>query len=162
MTIDAPPPWLTIARGELGVREYGNKGGLRPGPNGELSNPRVERYQKAVGMRQDDEVPWCAAFAGWCLEQAGLPSTNSGAARSYARWGIGLRDPRPGCVVVLWREMVNGPHGHVGFFEREDSKGIWILAGNQGNAVTVRPFPRRRLLAFRWPTDAMLAAIVTH
>ena len=102
---------------------------------------------------------WCAAFTGDCLERAGLPSTESGAARSYASWGNGIAAPRVGCVVVLWREFVKGPHGHVGFFEREDSKGIWILAGNQGNAVTVKPFPRRRLLALRWPTRSMLAAV---
>jgi uncharacterized protein (TIGR02594 family) len=148
------PKWMAIARGELGVKEA----------PGAASNPRVEEYQRAVGMRQDDEVPWCAAFTGWCLEQAGIESTNSGAARSYARWGVELKEPRVGCVVVLWREMVKGPHGHVGFFEREDSKGIWMLSGNQGNAVTVKPFPRRRLLCFRWPSETMLADLraATH
>lgn len=160
MPDSSTPSWLLIARGELGVREYTEQS---PGPNGELSNERIERYQRAVGMRRNDEIPWCAAFVGDCLERVGLPSTNSGSARSYARWERPLTEPRPGCVVVLWRERMQGPHGHVGFFEREDSKGIWILAGNQGNAVTVKPFPRRRLLALRWPTPEALARMTaTH
>ncbi len=133
---------MLIARGELGVKEL----------PGAASNPRVEEYQRAAHGREDDEVPWCSSFVCWCMQQAGYPDTNSGAARSWMRWGspLPLKAPRVGCVVVLWRESIKGYKGHVGLFVREDEHGIWILSGNAGNAVTIKPFPRRRLLGLRW------------
>lgn len=151
---DIPPLWLTIARGELGTREYTPQ---RPGPRGELSNPRVEAYQAAAGGMQDDEIPWCSSFLSWVMLQAGLPKMGTGA-RAWARWGDALTKPQPGAVVVLWREAPTSRFGHVGLYEREDSRGIWLLSGNAGNAVTVKPFAPRRVLAVRWPSAEMLAA----
>lgn len=146
---DAPePPWLAIARGYLGVREYSPE---RPGPLGETSNPTIEAWQSLAGIRRpDDTVPWCAAFVTGVMHEAGFDFRTS-SARAWGRFGKPLAAPRPGAIAVLWRESPTSPHGHVGFFEREDARGIWLLGGNQGNAVTVRPYPRARLVGYRWP-----------
>ena len=68
------PRWLACAWDELGQREI----------DGSADNPRILAYFRAVG--QDgilhDEVPWCAAFVGACLERAGNASTRSLMARS--------------------------------------------------------------------------------
>lgn len=146
---------MVIAQGELGTREYTV---LRPGPGGLLSNPRIEEYQAAAHGREDDEVPWCSSFVCWVLAQVKLPHTSSGAGRSWMRRGptIALAKPRVGCIVPLWREALASYKGHVGFLVREDENNVWLLGGNQGNAVTIKPFPKRRVLGFRWPTSAPL------
>lgn len=142
------PAWLVIARKYLGVREYTPE---RPGPLGELSNPVVEAWQRESGIkRPDDEIPWCAAFATGVMVEAGYDFRTS-SARAWAKFGKPIAAPMPGAIVVLWRESPESVHGHVGFFVREDERGIWLLAGNQGNAVTVKPFPKTRVLAYRWP-----------
>jgi uncharacterized protein (TIGR02594 family) len=152
------PKWLTIARGELGVREYS---AFRPGPAGVSSNPRIEEYQRAANGREDDDVPWCSSFVCWCMEQAGLPGTGRGAARSWLRWGVSLSVPVPGCVVVLWRESRESYKGHVGIYERPGPMpdSVVLLGGNQANAVRTASFPTSRVLAYRWPSEAMLAAM---
>ena len=45
----------------------------------------------------NDEVAWCAAFLGACLERAGIGSTRSLMARSYLGWGQALAEPDPLC-----------------------------------------------------------------
>ena len=39
--------------------------------------------------------------------------------------------------------------GHVGFFAGLDGAHVLLLAGNQGDAVTVAPFDRTRVLGVR-------------
>lgn len=147
----AEPKWMQVARRELGVREIA-------GPSG--SNPRIEEFLKSAGLHPNDDIAWCSAFVNWCMEQAGLKGTDRGAARSWTRWGKHIDQPRPGCVVVLWREDPNGPKGHVGFFVSEDiaRHTIKLLGGNQGNAVAEHSYPAFRLLGYFWPTDEALAA----
>ena len=48
-----------------------------------------------------------------------------------------------------------GTEGHVGFYLGEDAGGIQILAGNQGDAVSIGIEPKSRLLGFRTPVTAM-------
>lgn len=59
--------------------------------------------------------------------------------------------PRPayGCVVVFSREG----GGHVGFVVGRDKNGnLMVLGGNQGDAVSIRPFPVSRVTCYRWPS----------
>lgn len=152
------PRWYEIAQSYLGLREYTPQ---RPGPNGEQSNEQIEKWQRAAGIRRpDDATPWCAAaMTGW-LYEAGLTDFATSAARSFGGYGRGLAQPRLGCIVVLWREAPSSPHGHVGLFVREDERGLWLLGGNEDNAVTIKPYPRLRLVkdGFRWPTLGQLTA----
>ena len=138
------PRWLAEAWAELGQREV----------SGSADNSRIRAFFRDVGQpaRLHDEVAWCAAFVGACLERAELASTRSLMARSYLRWGAALVVGRGGAVAVLSRGS-DPAAGHVGFFIGETDGQVVLLGGNQGDAVSVAAFPKARLLGFRWPQD---------
>jgi uncharacterized protein (TIGR02594 family) len=146
------PRWLEFAWGDLGVAEAA----------GAKSNPNVVRYYAEVGHAAvtDDEVAWCAAFLGACLERAGIRSTRSLMARSYLFWGEALSEPRPGAIAVLSRGF-DPRLGHVGFLVGTTSNDLILLGGNQGDAVSVQPFPRSRLLGLRWPSPVTAPSSAT-
>lgn len=142
------PEWLLTAKAEIGTAEV----------RGEVHNPRVVEYHSTTGLSaQDDETPWCSSFVNWVFEQEGIAGTDSAAARSWEDWGRPLERLVYGCVVVFWRGDPNGWQGHVGFYVGHDDQGrILVLGGNQGNAVSIYPYPVRRLVAMRWPTGVDL------
>jgi uncharacterized protein (TIGR02594 family) len=147
---DAPagvPRWYEIARGEEGVKEF----------SGAADNPEVVKYLKSCaelgGVHQrNDETAWCSAFVNWCVEQAGFEGTESAAARSWMQWGRPITAPRVGCIVVL-RRTNNPAFGHVGFFVKATDRLVFLLGGNQSDAVNVTAFDRSRVLrdGFRMP-----------
>ena len=147
------PPWLTTARNEIGVKEI-------PGPN--RSNARIEEYLHTAthaGPHATEDVPWCAAFVGWCLQQNGIKGTGALAARSYLKWGIPLREPTLGCITVLWRESPKGFKGHIGFWIAEDVSKVVLLGGNQHNAVQASGYTKERVLGYRWPSAASISGM---
>jgi uncharacterized protein (TIGR02594 family) len=132
-------PWMTIANRELGQHEVTGSG----------NNPRIVEYHKATTLAaSEDEVPWCSAFVSWCLQQANMKSTRNAWARSYCSYGTKADKPRYGCVVVLERGT---DAGHVGFYLDETTDAVYLLGGNQGDAVTKQWFAKSRVLAYRWP-----------
>lgn len=143
----AEPPWLSIARGEMSVAEI----------RGTEHNPRILMYFTSTTFRAEaDEVPWCSAFANWCMLQAKLPRTNNAKARSWLQYGVALQAPLPGAIMVYSADGRGPDAGHVGFWvparmpiPGHDS----VLGGNQANRVCVRPYPRARLLGIRWPSS---------
>lgn len=119
----------------------------------EHSNVVVRWWEAIKAPFRDDETPWCAAYVGGVLEECGMTSTRSAAARSYLTWGKPLFTPAPGCIVVLSRPGSSWS-GHVGFVVGEDQDGrLLVLGGNQGDAVSVAPFSKDRVLGYRWPDD---------
>jgi uncharacterized protein (TIGR02594 family) len=98
---------------------------------------------------RDDETPYCGAFVAGVLVDAGLPVVREWyRARSWAAYGEGLVLPTYGCLVVF--ERTGG--GHVGFVVGEDERGrLMVLGGNQGDSVSIAPFDRSRVIAYRWP-----------
>lgn len=139
------PQWLAAAWAELGQREA----------SGAADNARIRAFFRDVGQPASlhDEVAWCAAFVGACLERAGIASTRSLMARSYVRWGEKLSESRFGAVAVLSRG--NDPAaGHVGFLIGETEGHVVLLGGNQGDAVSVAAYPKARLVGLRWPQAA--------
>src|SRR5687767_807558 len=100
------PRWLATAWAELGQREV----------EGSSDNARIRAFFRDVGqpVSLHDEVAWCAAFVGACIERAGLASTRSLMARSYLRWGAAVGEGRFGAVAVLSRGS-DPAAGHVGF-----------------------------------------------
>jgi uncharacterized protein (TIGR02594 family) len=152
------PVWLRRARMEIGVQEI----------KGSRHNARVLGYwERAKLPFRDDETPWCAGFVGAMLEDAGIMTTRSGMARSYANgWGIKLHNPVPGAVVVFWRGSPSSSSGHVAFVVGKDSSGnILALGGNQADAVNIKAFPASRVVGYFWPkgmpaptTDLMTVA----
>ncbi|MEZ5853943.1 MAG: TIGR02594 family protein [Hyphomicrobiaceae bacterium] len=142
------PEWMTHAWGELGQREVAGRG----------SNARIADYFRRVGHPDisDDAVPWCAAFVGACLERAGIASTQSLLARSYLDWGAPALDERPGAIAVLTRGT-DPAAGHVGFLVGATPDGIFLLGGNQSDAVSIARFDRSRLIALRLPEPTAAA-----
>jgi uncharacterized protein (TIGR02594 family) len=119
---------------------------------GRSENPRIVAFFRDVGHPDvvRDEVAWCAAYVGACLERSGISSTRSLLARSYLKWGTALTEPRIGAIAVLSRGSDPGK-GHVGFWLGETDDSVVLLGGNQKNAVSVARYPKSRLLALRWP-----------
>lgn len=138
------PAWLAIARLELGVAEV----------PGEDHSDRILEYHWATSLKATaDEVPWCAAFACWCLEKASIDSPRSAAARDFLRWGVEIAEPRPGCLVVLKRGALEW-QGHVTFFDGWSRPGqFYGLGGNQSNQVNVQIFGTAGVLGYRWPVE---------
>lgn len=136
------PAWYIEAQRHIGTREI-------PGPEHE---PKILGWWKAIfrGGIKDDETPWCAAFVGACLEATDIRSSRFESARSYLDWGVPLKRPTLGAVVVLTR----AGGGHVAFFAGLDTAGNWLLlGGNQDNEVNVRAFSPMRVApnGVRWP-----------
>lgn len=136
------PPWLAEAWRELGQSEVA----------GPRHNPRITAFFKELGHEAyaRDEVAWCAAFVGACLERAGIASTRSLMARSYTQFGEPLTVERLGSLVVLTRGP-NPAFGHVGFLVGWSPEKLWLLGGNQADSVRVAGYDRSRLVALRWP-----------
>lgn len=134
------PIWLTIARGEMGIKEW------KPG-----DNPRIVEYHKSTNLHQDyaekDETHWCSSFVNWCLEKAGYEGTDSAWARSWNNWGRKLSHPQVGCIAVFKR---GSNSGHVGFYLGETGSTIRLLGGNQSDAVSIINHPKSKLLSYRW------------
>jgi uncharacterized protein (TIGR02594 family) len=149
MARHAEPPWLAVARGELGVSAW---------PEGS-SNPRITAYHAGTGIAgYDDKASWCSSFVQWCLAGVGIAGTGSALARSWLDWGDALAAPRPGCIAVLWRESPDSWKGHVGFYLRHDAQQVWLLGGNQLASVCENPYPFDSVLAWRWPSSPLLTA----
>lgn len=131
---------------QIALEEYGIKQILGAG-----TSARVLEYFKKVGHSwvHDDEVAWCAAFTGYCIEMAGIKSTRALNARSYLKWGTSTKTPKLGDVVVLWRIKKDSVYGHVGFFISKRNGLIYILAGNQNDEVNIMAYPEIRLLDYR-------------
>src|SRR5262245_53539965 len=138
------PAWLEQAWREAGIREAA-------GPD---SNARIVAFYTDVGKPnvKSDGVAWCAAFVGACLERAGQKSTRSLLARSYLSWGQSIADKRIGAIAVLSRGT-DPEQGHVGFLLGEQSGQIFLLGGNQRDAVNVQAFDTSRLIELRWPSE---------
>jgi uncharacterized protein (TIGR02594 family) len=131
---------------EVALGEYGNKGLLGP-----KTSIHILKYFVLSGFPwvRDDETPWCAAFVHWCLRQAGTPVRGTLAARSFLTVGYHTTDPKLGDLVVLWRDSIQSANGHVGFFIRRTRDYVYILGGNQSNAVNILAFPVSRVLDYR-------------
>lgn len=148
------PTWMQAARAELGVKEAA----------GAADNPRIVEYLKSgsgdPALYSQDETPWCAGFANWCLQkgsEGALRGTGSLMAKSFLGYGRDVSsNPQPGAIAVFDRPP-NPASGHVAFFVRWlGSDGIEVLGGNQSNAVTIQKYSRSQLRALRWPNSVPL------
>lgn len=137
-------PWMSIARKKLGIHEI-------PGLK---ANAFIVECLESTTLghpdNQSDETPWCSAFANRVMQLAGIKGTNSAWARSWLDWGREPNDDEWGEGVITILER--GPNsGHVGFLEDWDDNRVKLLAGNQGDAVSVTWFQMSRVLGYRVP-----------
>lgn len=141
---------LDLARRYLGIHEQA----------GTKDHPLILWWLSLCALEGHDEIPWCSAFMNGLAWELGLPRSKSAAARSWLTVGAPIALDRASTsevdVVVLSRgegpqpgpDVLNAP-GHVGLFHGLDAHGVYVLAGNQSNAVTVAPYPRERVLGVR-------------
>ena len=117
---------------------------------------KLNQYLKTGGQGLDPvSLAWCAAFVNSTLKQGGYGTTGSNMARSFLSYGQQVDTPNPGDIAVFPRG--NDPaKGHVGFVQAYDPKtgNIQLLAGNQGNAVSVADYNAKNALGFRRPSVA--------
>lgn len=138
----AQPAWMRFAWAEFGQREIA----------GPASNPRIAGYIRRVGHPEaaSDDTAWCSAFVGACLDRAGIPGTGSLMARSYYAWGVPAPASSLGAIAILSRGS-DPASGHVGFLVGMTDDAVFLLGGNQSDAVSVARFDRGRLLGLRLP-----------
>jgi uncharacterized protein (TIGR02594 family) len=142
------PPWLPIARRELGVHET----------LGPKATARIVEYHKATSLKAtSDETPWCASFVNWAFAQVGIRATGSARALSFAPWGVFLKEPRLGCVAVIEHP---GGRGHVAFVVGRDAttKYLHLLGGNQGDSVSIKRTAESAIIGYRWPRGVPVPA----
>ncbi|WP_228235929.1 TIGR02594 family protein [Allomuricauda sp. M10] len=135
---------IDIALDEFGTREI----------VGQQDNPEVLKYFDGTGFdgrTLKDETAWCAAFVNWVLQKAGFQGSGKLNARSFLEVGEATESPEKGDIVVLWRNSPDDWRGHVGFYVRESQDHIYVLGGNQGNEVSIKKYPKSRLLQYRMP-----------
>ncbi len=136
---------IELARSYLGTKEL----------KGSVDNPKIMEMYRTVGHEwvEHDEVAWCAAFVGHCLERAGFTSTRKLNARSYLTWGEkvpGVEQAREGDIVIFTRGAGTA-QGHVAIFLKATGSQVEVLGGNQSDGVTIARYPRSRLLGIRRP-----------
>ena len=125
----------------LGVREVPGKG----------SHPVIaEMFKLAPSwLNQDDSATaWCGLFRGYVghLTGTGLPAQHYRAA-SWLKWGrpVPLKEAVQGDTVIMKRL---GGH-HVALLDCVQGNWIYLLGGNQGDAVTVSKFPIAHVVGVR-------------
>lgn len=119
---------------------------------GAEDNPMIVQMFEDIGHGwvKDDETAWCSCFVNWVAMQVGCVYSNRLDARSWLDTGTNNNYPKPGDIVVLWRENKTSWKGHVGIFIGFTKAGnISILGGNQRNEVNITEYPSNRLLGFR-------------
>lgn len=134
------PKWFLVAQGELGQREI-------PGAD---NNPRIIEYLASTNFvgEKNDEIPWTSAFANWAFEKAGMQGTGSTNPFRWLKWGVQLKEPRLGALVLQAR-----PNGvpSACFFVRQTEDSILCLGGNVDDAVSITALSKDRLIGYRWP-----------
>ncbi len=141
---------------------------------GEDAHPMIMAMLRLDGNewteKHGDETPWCSAFVNWCAWMARCPRSKSLLARSWLTVGVempgfGTVNAQVGeDVVILQRGGGDQPDasdltapGHVGFYAGYQPKGksVLVLGGNQGNNVSVLPYPVERVLGVRRLREGM-------
>jgi len=138
-----------IAQRFVGLKEVG----------GSVDNPQIMAMLNLdMSWPENDEVPWCSAFANYVCWLLRLPRSKDLRARSWLTVGKGIHldQAEPGDIVILKRgkgdqpgpEVIDAP-GHVGFYAGRFGDYIEVLGGNQSDTVKVSRYPVSNLLGVR-------------
>lgn len=145
------PAWVRIGLAEIGVVED-----IRPGK----SLPRIEDYHAVTyAGRTNDDVPWCSSFCCFLFESAGIRSTKSKTAASWANWGYTV-PPRQFAVCVFGKvDRDAGGSGHVGICLGISGKELYLLGGNQNQRVSIATRKLADVKTWRWPYPPLSAQV---
>lgn len=158
----APPPsvlkvapWLATMRALTGTKEA-------PGSKDnpfiiEMAHEIVRRYpdlKGTVGWYNHDSIPWCGLDMGYVMALNGIkPVSAPLSALAWASFGVSLKAPTPGAVLVYSRSG----GGHVTLYESEDATYYYCRGGNQADSINVTKIPKSRAIkAIRWPSGVPL------
>lgn len=149
--------WKTTGMPEpLWVEKLDKHSGMPEVVAGKL-NPKITEMFRTTRFPIDkltNKTPWCAAGIGWALREAGFQGTRSAAAASYATYGIEV-PPQYGAIAVFSPATPDaGLSGHVSFIVGLDHDSYLCLGANQSNTIRRTWYPRSRLVACRYPTQA--------
>lgn len=137
-------PWMAEGERRLGLHESKDNGELR-------------KWLKSDGKSVGDpaSIAWCGDYVETCigltLPGEALPANPYGA-RNWVKFGRKLTVPTYGAILVFWRGSKAGWEGHVGFYLGENGGDLYVLGGNQSNAITKAWLDDDRLLDIRWPS----------
>ena len=141
------------------VLRYYSSGGLFAGLFGgngqivsvaltQLGNEGGQKFWSWYGF--DSHVAWCACFASWCGDQAGLIESSKmpkfslcddGIAwfQSKGKWKSRGYSPAPGTLIFFdWNG--DGTSDHVGIVEKTEGSTVYTVEGNSSNAVNQRSY----------------------
>jgi uncharacterized protein (TIGR02594 family) len=93
---------------------------------------------------QHDSTPWCGVAAAWAVSKASIrPPKEYMASAAWRSWGYDIKTFEFGAIACL--------EGHVAFAYEHVDNTIYLLGGNQSDAVTIMPASPAEVLAWRWP-----------
>ena len=141
------------------VLRYYSSGGLFAGLFGgngqivsvaltQLGNEGGQKFWSWYGF--DNHVAWCACFASWCGDQAGLIESgkmpkfslcDDGIAwfQGKGKWKSRGYSPAPGTLIFFdWNG--DGTSDHVGIVEKIEGSTVYTVEGNSSDAVNKRSY----------------------
>jgi uncharacterized protein (TIGR02594 family) len=127
--------------------------GIRERAGATNASPTIMRWKRNVipSTKDDGQFAWCGIFAHNMLLETGyptLPVAEAAGARNYQRLGEPVSEPQLGDLAIFRRGT--GWQGHVAFVIRVDAFGdVWVLGGNQSNAVSIAKYSGNSLLGYR-------------
>jgi uncharacterized protein (TIGR02594 family) len=136
-------PIIKEARKYFGIEEIeGNK-----------HNKAILNFFKETGNGaiKTDEDAWCSVFVSYCAKEAGLNYSKKANAKSWLQQGTATTNPKPGDIVVFWREDPDSWEGHVAIYlgRDESTNEIICLGGNQDDQVCIRNYYTNRVIGYR-------------
>ena len=120
--------------------------------DGPKSNEKILEFFREIGydwVTDDSTTAWCSAVLNYFAKVRGYERSGRLDARSWLKVGELILEPELGDVVVFWRGKPDGWEGHVGLYINSNLNYIYVLGGNQSNAINVMAYPRERLLGYR-------------
>lgn len=135
---------IEIAHAELGNGEIGKNN----------SGEHVRKYNRSL------EASWCAGFVSWVLNEAGVTNYYSRSAKQIYNQFPKVSEPKPGDLIVFWREDPNSWKGHIGIVTNVTPNTVIVIEGNKGDyPAKVRKYAYTRgsipqFLGFVRPKDA--------
>lgn len=123
---------------------------------GKENNPTILGWADKIGLKnqyKSDETPWCGLFMAYVCHMAGKQPVMSPLwARNWLNFGTSQTVAMLGDILVFSR---GAKSGHVGIYVGEDDDCYHVLAGNQGDEVSIKQLTKARLLGIRrtdWKT----------
>lgn len=145
------PPWYAAAEKDIGFHEIGENRGIEKF----IIASKVGSVQDYLGQ------PYCAIWVNAKLEDAGIPGSRSGMARSFEHNDnfVRLSAPALGAIVTNWRGSPSSGQGHVFFYDGENSSGVRGIGANEDDQIKRSFHPRERITGYWWPKSVPLPKV---